>query len=161
QDGKIEEYSRLVLELTESIQITEVNAGKLQHVHNLGLKLAMDDFGTGYSNLNYVRKRLFQLLKFDRVFIRSLHEDQDFVQGLIALARLLKIEPVAEGVETGFQLDTLIEMGCEIFQGFFCSKPVPVEEFEALVLLGPMALSCWQERAERLRIQAESDAKAK
>jgi EAL domain-containing protein (putative c-di-GMP-specific phosphodiesterase class I) len=96
----------------------------------------MDDFGTGYSSLAYLRKFPIHLLKIDRAFIKDLTrnpEDQAIVKAIIAMAHTLKIEVIAEGVETAEQLEFLRANDCDKVQGFYFSKPVPAAEFVGLI----------------------------
>ena len=102
----------------------------LQDLHQLGVKLSMDDFGTGYSSLSYLRQYSFDVLKIDRSFISGItekKEDLDLVKATIAMAHSLDLSVVAEGVETHEQLFLLDELGCDLVQGYYFSKPIPAE----------------------------------
>ena len=102
----------------------------LQNLHQLGVKLSMDDFGTGYSSLSYLRQYSFDVLKIDRSFISGItekKEDLDLVKATIAMAHSLDLSVVAEGVETHEQLFLLDELGCDLVQGYYFSKPIPAE----------------------------------
>jgi EAL domain-containing protein (putative c-di-GMP-specific phosphodiesterase class I) len=128
----------LEVEITESIAMQNVDStlDVLWALNRLSIRVAMDDFGTGYSSLAYLRKFPIQLLKIDRAFIKDLlrtPEDQAIVKAIIAMAHTLKIEVIAEGVETAEQLDFLRTHGCDKVQGFLFSKPVPAEEFAGLL----------------------------
>jgi len=104
----------------------------LWKLHGFSIRVAMDDFGTGYSSLAYLKKFPIHLLKIDRSFIRELDrdpEDQTIVKAILAMARSLGIEVIAEGVETVEQLDLLKSFGCDLAQGFLFGEAVPAEEF--------------------------------
>jgi len=96
-----------------------------------GTSLSIDDFGTGYSSLNYLKRFPVTTLKIDRSFIRDALtsiEDQEIVRTIIAMAQNLNMHTVAEGVETLEQQEFLINQGCTKMQGFYISRPMPVEE---------------------------------
>ncbi len=128
----------LEMEITETVAMQNMDSTieTLWALNRLSIRVAMDDFGTGYSSLAYLRKFPIHLLKIDRTFIKDLlqnPEDQAIVRAIIAIAHTLKIEVIAEGVETAGQLDFLRANGCDKAQGFFFSKPVPAEEFGELL----------------------------
>ncbi len=130
--------SMLELELTESIVIDRVDAvaSKMARLRNAGISISMDDFGTGYSSLTYLKKLPFNTLKIDRSFVRDIisdREDAALVETIISIASTFNLSVVAEGVETQEQYDYLRELGCHYFQGYLCSKPVSVLEFENLL----------------------------
>ena len=125
----------LELEITES-QIME-NAEEaniiLNQISELGIQLAIDDFGTGYSSLSYLKRFPLDKLKIDKSFVDGLPNDNDDIniaKSIIALAQNLKLDVIAEGVETKEQKDFLIQNGCVNIQGYFYGKPVLAEEFE-------------------------------
>ncbi|MDY0270457.1 EAL domain-containing protein [Trichloromonas sp.] len=129
---------RLVLELTESMVMDDpVGAKQTMHsLKDLGVSLSLDDFGTGYSSLNYLRRFPVDSLKIDRSFIRDVAVDPSeasVVTSIVAIAHNLHIAAVAEGVETREQLDFLVACGCDSYQGFFFSKPIPAEDFTRLL----------------------------
>ena len=102
-----------------------------------GLRIAIDDFGTGYSSLTSLRKLSACRLKIDRSFIHEMltsENDGLIVTATIALAHSLGLEVVAEGVETGEQLECLRKQGCDIAQGFYLGFPMPAEELSKLAL---------------------------
>lgn len=103
----------------------------LKELHKLGIKLSMDDFGTGYSSLSYLRQYAFDVLKIDRSFIDGItlnKEDCDLVKSTIALSHSLGLLVVAEGVEKLEQLTLLHELGCDLVQGYYFSRPIPAKE---------------------------------
>ena len=128
----------LVLEVTESALMSDVSRTEhlLNQLRKRGVRIALDDFGTGYSSLAYLKKFSLDKLKIDRAFIDGLPGDKDDValtSSILDVARHLGLETIAEGVETLEQLDFLETYGCDQVQGFYFSKPVPVEEFEQLI----------------------------
>ncbi|MDX1294684.1 MAG: EAL domain-containing protein [Sulfurimonadaceae bacterium] len=128
----------IVIELTEGtlMDISETVLEQLNQLRNMGIEIAIDDFGTGYSSLSYLKKLPVNKLKIDRSFVMDLEDDTDdraLTRTIITMAASLNLEVVAEGVESEYQREFLLEEGCEYAQGYFFSKPVPVEEFEALL----------------------------
>jgi EAL domain-containing protein (putative c-di-GMP-specific phosphodiesterase class I) len=102
----------------------------------MGINISVDDFGTGYSSLSYLKRFPLNSLKIDRSFIRDIPENGDDVtitSAIIAMAHQLNLGVVAEGVETQQQLEFLHQQGCEMCQGYFFSKPLPAEQFEAML----------------------------
>ncbi len=125
----------LELEITESIIMKrpEEVISILHQLKSMGVKLSIDDFGTGYSSLNYLRKFPIDLLKIDKAFVRDIetnNEDRLIVKGIIALAKSLNLEVLAEGVETGEQQKLLEEEGCDYIQGYYIGKPMKCEDLE-------------------------------
>lgn len=128
----------LELEVTESsiMDNPEEVADTLQSLHQLGIKLAIDDFGTGYSSLNYLKIFPIDVLKIDRSFIRDITFDKDdetIVKTIIAMGHNLGLKIIAEGAEEKAQLDIIKQYNCEWYQGYYCSKPIPANEFEQLL----------------------------
>jgi PAS domain S-box-containing protein len=128
----------LELEVTESMLMDRGDAtlDTLFELKNMGVRLAIDDFGTGYSSLSYLKRFPLDALKIDRSFIKDLPrdaEDAAIAKAVIAMAHSLKLEVVAEGVETAEQLAFLQQHGCDLVQGYFFSRPVPAEEFARLL----------------------------
>jgi EAL domain-containing protein (putative c-di-GMP-specific phosphodiesterase class I) len=98
----------------------------------LGVRISVDDFGTGYSSLSYLRRLPLHKLKIDRSFIRDIEtsrDDAQIVRAIVSMAHSLKLEVTAEGVENEAQYAFIRELGCEQYQGFLCSAPVPPEAF--------------------------------
>lgn len=130
--------SLLHLELTESILVhrPEAAAAMLLRLRGLGIKLALDDFGTGFSSLNYLRRFPINLLKIDQSFVRELVQESGsatIAVAIIQLAHSLRMQVVAEGVETEAQLQFLRRHGCDQVQGYLTGRPVPAQEFQALL----------------------------
>ncbi len=129
----------LVLEITESVLMDDVEStlAQFQAIKALGVRFAVDDFGTGYSSLSYLKTFPLDYLKIDRTFVRDLESspsDLEIVRTIIAMANNLKLELVAEGVETPEQLRILSEQGCDYMQGFILSRPLVAEEFQSQFL---------------------------
>jgi diguanylate cyclase (GGDEF)-like protein len=125
--------SLLEVELTESAIMNDIdhNITRLNQIREMGVAIALDDFGTGYSSLSYLKKFPINTLKIDRSFIITIDSDSEdaaIVEAIIALANTLKLNVVAEGVETHGQLQTLNRFQCDIIQGYYFSKPVPAEQ---------------------------------
>jgi diguanylate cyclase (GGDEF)-like protein/PAS domain S-box-containing protein len=126
---------RLELELTESHLVEDVE-GAMTKMHALkagGVRLSLDDFGTGYSSLNYLKRLPIDQLKIDQSFVRDLlfdPNDLSLVKAIVEMGRSLNLMVVAEGVETLAQRDTLAAVGCLHYQGYFFSRPVPVNELQ-------------------------------
>ncbi|WP_054774727.1 EAL domain-containing protein [Methylogaea oryzae] len=100
----------------------------------MGVSCALDDFGTGYSSLTYLRNLPAETLKIDQTFIRDMlvdEGDRSIVQGVIALAHTFGRKTVAEGVETVEHFQALLDLGCEIGQGYGIARPMPAEDFLA------------------------------
>ena len=128
----------LVLELTETavMQDPETAITTLGEISKAGIKLAVDDFGTGYSSLNYLKQLPINKLKIDRSFVNDIGVDQNgeaIVKAILALAHSLNLEVVAEGVEKQFQVDFLRGHECEVLQGYFFSRPLPVDAIADLL----------------------------
>ncbi|TXG80877.1 MAG: GGDEF domain-containing protein [Rhodocyclaceae bacterium] len=125
---------RLTLELTESAMISDEqhSLGILYRLRDLGCRLAVDDFGTGYSSMAYLRQLPLNELKIDQLFVRRMDEspqDREIVRSMIQLAQGLRLEVVAEGVETKGTWTLLSEYGCQRVQGYYFSKPIAVTDF--------------------------------
>ncbi|MGH8325216.1 MAG: putative bifunctional diguanylate cyclase/phosphodiesterase, partial [Steroidobacteraceae bacterium] len=149
----------LEIELTESAVMTnpEESAAILEHLSRMGVIVSVDDFGTGYSSINYLRRFPIDKLKIDRSFVKGVGEqteDGSIVEAIISLAHSLRLKVVAEGVETSEQLQFLRELGCDQYQGYHFSPPLPAGEFATL-------LRSWQRpeddgsRAEAIRTHSK------
>ena len=128
----------LELELTESMVMRDVESAIaiLRNLKALGIHISIDDFGTGYSSLSYLRRFPIDVLKIDQSFVNDITIDPDdaaIVASIISLAHSLRLNVIAEGVETSEQLKFLSAHGCDQVQGFYFSKAVPKEAFEQLL----------------------------
>lgn len=128
----------LDLELTESMVMTDVEfaIGVLRELKGLGVHLSVDDFGTGYSSLSYLKRFPINLLKIDQSFVRDITLNSDgaeLVRSIISLAHGLRLQVIAEGVETEEQLAYLRQHGCDQMQGYFFSPPLAADAFEQLL----------------------------
>jgi diguanylate cyclase (GGDEF)-like protein len=128
----------LEVELTESAVMSdpEESIAILEQLSAMGVLVSVDDFGTGYSSMSYLRRLPIDKLKIDRVFINEIvsrPEDASIVRAIVSLAHSLRLKVVAEGVETPAQLDFLKAVGCDEYQGYHFSRPLPSNEFERVV----------------------------
>jgi diguanylate cyclase len=128
----------LEVELTESVVMSdpEKSIAILEQLSSMGVLISVDDFGTGYSSMSYLRRFPIDKLKIDRVFIDEIvsrPEDASIVRAIVSLAHSLHLKVVAEGVETPAQLYFLKTAGCDEYQGYHFSRPLPAAEFERLV----------------------------
>jgi diguanylate cyclase (GGDEF)-like protein len=128
----------LAVELTESMLMdgADQNIEILRALKDLGVRVSMDDFGTGYSSLTYLSRFPVDELKIDRSFVSGTPNDPNsvaIVTAVIAMAKALGLKVVAEGVETQEQYQFLEQSDCDIFQGYYCSRPVPPEPFADLL----------------------------
>lgn len=132
------EPSHLVLEITESVMMEDMGLSlqRLSELKALGVQLAVDDFGTGYSSLNYIRRFPVDILKVDKSFVDGVNEggeESALTAAIIELAGILKLRPVAEGIERADQLAKLLELRCELGQGNYFSEPLPIEGVDDLL----------------------------
>ena len=130
--------SNIKLELTESItlQNLEESIDKMLLLKEYGFKFAMDDFGTGYSSLSYLKNLPFDYLKIDQSFVRGMFEnksDKKLIQVILDMAQHFEFLVIAEGVETLQHVTFMKENGCDFYQGYYTSKPVPLETFKKLL----------------------------
>ena len=128
----------LEVELTESAVMSdpEQSIAILEQLSAMGVLVSVDDFGTGYSSMSYLRRFPIDKLKIDRVFIDEIvsrPEDASIVRAIVFLAHSLRLKVVAEGVETNAQLDFLKTAGCDEYQGYHFSRPLPATDFERLI----------------------------
>ena len=133
-------FEYIDLELTESAAFE--NIGRLldtmQAIKHKGFRLSMDDFGTGYSSLGLLQKMPLDILKLDKSFVdaytdESCEKERLMICDIINMAHHLGITVLAEGVETRAQRDMLKDARCEIIQGYYYSKPIPIDEYEQLL----------------------------
>jgi EAL domain-containing protein (putative c-di-GMP-specific phosphodiesterase class I) len=129
--------SQLTLEITESMLMEEPERAQvvLADLRTLGVSIAIDDFGTGYSSLAYLKRLPIDEVKIDKAFVHGLGIDADpadaaIVRAVVAMARPLQCEVVAEGVESAEAWTFLQELGCDLAQGYYCSRPLPTAELE-------------------------------
>jgi len=125
---------RLKLELTESLLVDNLEdvIGKMTALRARGVGFSLDDFGTGYSSLSYLKRLPLDQLKIDQSFVADVltdPNDASIAQTIVALGRGLGLSVIAEGVETAAQRDFLLQAGCETYQGYFFSRPVPADQF--------------------------------
>ena len=123
------------MELTEGLLMEDTDSAKraLQQLKHTGVRVSIDDFGTGHSCLNYLRRFPIDVLKIDRSFITEIDDCEDsqiIVEAIISLARSLRLNTVAEGVETREQLNFLVERGCTVAQGFLFGQPLTAREVQ-------------------------------
>lgn len=128
----------LTLEITESVMMKDVKLSvqRLTELKELGVKLAVDDFGTGYSSLNYIQQFPVDVLKVDKSFVDAFNTDprkSALTATIIKLASDLDLRPVAEGIERADQLERLLDLHCDLGQGFYFSKPLPMEGVDELL----------------------------
>jgi diguanylate cyclase (GGDEF)-like protein/PAS domain S-box-containing protein len=136
----------LDLEITESVAMQSVDwtASVLRSLQRMGVRISIDDFGTGQSSLSYLKHFPLTTLKIDRAFVKDIRVNPDgeaIVKAVIALAHILKLRVVAEGVETEQQIAFLREVECEEMQGYFYSRPLPAENLRGILEAGRVPLS--------------------
>lgn len=137
------DVSGVMLEFTESMLLNKIDLARaiIERLNTLGVRFAIDDFGTGYSSLTYLSALPVDQLKIDQSFVFNIgisDKDAAIIRTIIDMARTLDMEVLAEGVETAAQRKYLLQHGCEFFQGYLFSRPVPLAQFNALVLQGPI-----------------------
>lgn len=130
--------SGLKIELTESLLIDDIESviEKMNTLREIGVNFSLDDFGTGFSSLSYLRRMPLDQLKIDKSFVSDLQGDPQnaaIARTIVALARSLDLDVIAEGIETEGQLRSLEGYGCHRFQGYHFAAPVPIHEFETLL----------------------------
>lgn len=158
--------SDIYLEITESAYTEDSDQiiRKVELLRDLGFRIEMDDFGTGYSSLNMISRLPIDVLKLDMEFIQTaFREDSQntrMVEIMLDIAEYLDVPVVAEGVETKTQMQALKEMGCEVIQGYYFSRPVPPEEFESILVqrreMGTNVPVRASHRYENMQRQAEN-----
>ncbi len=130
------DYKDLCFEITESVVLdnNKVVSSNLLKLRELGIKIALDDFGTGYSSFSYLKKYKLDILKLDKIFIQDSY-DNDFkiVSNIKDIAKTLGMDIVIEGVETKEQFNILSDIGCDLFQGYYFSRPILLDDFKELI----------------------------
>jgi len=137
RDNELEAHW-LELEITESMLMENPDLARqtLRSLSELGVTIAIDDFGTGYSSLSYLKEFIFNFIKIDQSFVSRLPDDRNdavITRTIIAMAKNLQIQVIAEGVETEAQRSFLSEYGCDEGQGYLFSKPLPADQLESLM----------------------------
>ena len=122
--------SLLELEITEGVLAHDIAAASatLGELKAMGVRIAIDDFGTGYSSLSYLKRLPIDVLKIDQSFVRDMlgdRSDAAIIEAIVRLGQALDLELIAEGVETQAQVDRLLELGCELMQGYLYCRPMP------------------------------------
>ena len=128
----------MVFEITESVLMNDSDDAlkSMIRLKDIGCRLYMDDFGTGYASLTYLKRFPIDVLKIDRSFVTDIgidNGDEAIIESTMTLAKSLGKKCVAEGVETKQQLDFLRALGCNMFQGYLFSKPIPGDDVMALL----------------------------
>jgi diguanylate cyclase (GGDEF)-like protein/PAS domain S-box-containing protein len=134
--------SQLILELTESTIMKEPRVAemRLTELKQLGVQVAIDDFGTGYSSLSHLQRFPVDILKIDQSFLHRMRQgshDAALVRTIVALARMLSLRTIAEGVEDTSQQSQLRDLGCDSAQGFLFGRPMTITEVDELLASGP------------------------
>jgi EAL domain-containing protein (putative c-di-GMP-specific phosphodiesterase class I) len=132
--------TRLKLEVTESVMAFDIEqvVSKLSKLRTSGICISLDDFGTGYSSLTYLKSLPLNQLKIDKSFVRDILDDPDdkaIAETIISLAKMMRLDVIAEGVETNEQLIMLKQMGCQSFQGYLFGKPESIDNFEEKIVI--------------------------
>jgi EAL domain-containing protein (putative c-di-GMP-specific phosphodiesterase class I) len=130
----------LKLELTDGLPVDNINdiVAGMNALNDRGVRFSLDAFGRGTSSLQYLIRLPLDQLRIDRSFVGNLVDDSSdkpIVRTIIAMARSLKLDIIAEGVETETQKNILEKLGCKMFQGSLFGKPVPIEQFETLLTM--------------------------
>lgn len=128
----------LEIEVTETMAMTDVDytVAVLNRIHNLGVSISMDDFGTGYSSLASLKTIPFDVLKIDRSLVCDVNDNDTsrrITSAIVAMGKALKMIVLAEGVETNEQSRLLTDLGCDLAQGYYYSKPCPASEIEEML----------------------------
>jgi EAL domain-containing protein (putative c-di-GMP-specific phosphodiesterase class I) len=136
----------LVLELTEGTMLGDDDAtiAALHQFKACGALLAIDDFGTGYSSIGYLHRLPLDILKIDKVFVQHLSDPRSraLVQGVVAMARAMRLTVVTEGVEDWHSAVAVRDLGCDLAQGYLFSRPVELPAAVALAQAGRVDISC-------------------
>ena len=128
----------LEIEITEETVIADIEKTRnvIEELHRYDIKVSVDDFGTGYSSLQYLKKVPFDTIKIDKVFVDGIpgdKYDEAIVRACVDMAQALSLNVIVEGVETTTQWETVKTLGCHELQGYVVSKPVPSDEYIALL----------------------------
>jgi EAL domain-containing protein (putative c-di-GMP-specific phosphodiesterase class I) len=125
----------LILEITETVLLQDLERGMLTRLKQLGVQIAIDDFGTGYSSLHYLRRFPIDILKIDKSFVDDIAEPNEtpLARAIIDLGDSLNMRVIAEGVEHEAQVIQLADLGCRWCQGYYFSRPQAVSELDALL----------------------------
>jgi EAL domain-containing protein (putative c-di-GMP-specific phosphodiesterase class I) len=123
----------LELEIRETSLLSDISrvSATMNVCHELGVRFALDDFGTGYSSLNHLRHLPAQMIKIDQSFVRNMLDDADdlaIIEGVIGLTKAFRRDVIAEGVETIAHGLALLQLGCELAQGYGIARPMPAED---------------------------------
>ncbi|AYH44633.1 EAL domain-containing protein [Azoarcus sp. DN11] len=126
------------IEITENLLMDDAESviAKVQELRKHGLRISIDDFGTRYSSLNYLRRFPVNTVKIDQTFVRDLDStgrQSPVISAIVGIARGFGLSVLAEGVETAFQIEALLQHGCDVMQGFHFSRPVPAEEVQRYI----------------------------
>jgi EAL domain-containing protein (putative c-di-GMP-specific phosphodiesterase class I) len=120
---------RLVLEITESLLLGDDDSvwEDLKRLRNMGIRIAIDDFGTGYSALSYLRQVPLDIVKLDRMFVSTMssRRQRELVRGIVGLIDTLRLDVIAEGIETIEQRQICTDIGCRYGQGYLFARPMP------------------------------------
>ena len=131
------DIDKLEMEITETLFFDNFkdNVKIIEKVKKLGITIAMDDFGTGYSSLSYLRDIPIDTLKIDKSFLDAFESEngKSFIEMIIKIAKILSLKVVAEGVEKQEQVEFLKSLQCDMYQGYYFSKPLKLKDFEKLV----------------------------
>ncbi|MBZ0112347.1 MAG: GGDEF domain-containing protein [Thermoanaerobaculia bacterium] len=136
--------SHLVFEITESAMLRdgESTARRLNAIRSLGIRLALDDFGTGYSSLSHLRRFPVDTVKIDRTFVEELNHAQNngsgghgrtLIEAILRLGHGLNLAVIAEGIESEQQASSLVDLGCDLGQGYLLARPMPIEDLRSLL----------------------------
>jgi EAL domain-containing protein (putative c-di-GMP-specific phosphodiesterase class I) len=131
----------LRLEITESVAMADAERARtiLTELKALGVRISLDDFGTGYSSLSYLQRFPVDMLKIDQSFVVGMdqnNECREIIRTILNLAATLGLDVIAEGTETAAQVDYLQGLDCRFAQGYFFSRPLPIDELRAILLPG-------------------------
>ncbi|RXT07119.1 EAL domain-containing protein [Ammoniphilus sp. CFH 90114] len=136
ETGLEPQYLKLELTETDMMENTDEILATLQQLKNMGIKIMIDDFGKGYSSLGYLKKFPVDILKIDQSFIREIESspsEREIVIAILQLAQILDLQVIAEGIETEEQFAFLRKHDCDVMQGYYFSKPLPLREIEEVL----------------------------